>query len=101
MKRINELNISIDRAEVTSISIGLVDREWQMTISGNLISSTGQEVTSFNYSTNTWSEKTKIEFPSSAMGLGAKLFEIAQPIIIKKIQGHFRALGAGETNNEN
>ena len=96
MTRINDVSIQIDRAEVTEISISLKKEEWEISISGNLISSTGHEVTTFNYSSEAWNDNTKIDFPLEAMKPGVELFKIAQPIIIKKIQGHFNALGSGE-----
>lgn len=95
-QKINEVDIRITRADITSVSIGLKEGEWQLFISGNLVSETGQEVTSFSYSSEAWNDKTKIEVPMSVSGIGAALFQIVQPIIIEKIQGHFRSLESGE-----
>jgi hypothetical protein len=99
-QKINEVDIRITRADITSVSIGLENGEWQLSISGNLVSETGQEVTSFSYSSNGWNDKTKIEVPIAIPGIGAALFQIVQPLIIEKIQGHFRSLEAGESEVE-
>lgn len=96
LKNINQVDIKITRAEVTSVRIGLKDGEWQMTISGRLMSETGQEVTDFTYATESWNDVSKIDFPIEALGPARELIMIAEPVIIKKIQGHFRALGDGK-----
>jgi hypothetical protein len=95
-QKINEVDIRITRAEVTAVTIGLEDGVWKLSIAGNLISETGHVMTSFNYSSHSWNDEAKIEVPLAASGLGAKLFEMIEPIIIKKIQGHFNALTDGK-----
>lgn len=96
MKKINEVDIKITRAEVRSVKVTLKDGNWEMSISGALISETGQEVTDFSYSTDSWLDKSKFDFPIEGLRPAGELFMLAEPIVIRKIQGHFNALGDGK-----
>lgn len=99
MKNINEVDIRINRAEVNEVSVKLINGQWHMEINGSLISETGQSVSNFSFDTNGWNQRQKFDFPLSALGISAELFKIAEPIVIKKIQGHFSSLGSGEEND--
>ena len=100
MKQINEIDIKITKAVVTAVKISLDEDGVNLEVSGDLISDTKRKVTSFSYSSDAWQGNQKIKIPSSIHLPARKLFEIAQPLVIEKIQGHFKALPSGRKKHD-
>lgn len=99
MKKVNELNIKINKAIITKIEVDLSNGEPAWTVSGQLITSTGHNISSFYFSTSGWSEKNKIEAPVSVNYLGRSLFELFTPTVMEKIMGTFKSLPSGKKEN--
>jgi hypothetical protein len=96
-KKINELNILINKAIVTSISVTIQENgEVLWEVSGKLISNNGVEVSNFRYYSKSWDDKLKLKIPIEADMHGEALFKIFQQPIIEKINGVFKQLPKGE-----
>lgn len=96
MSNVNEVNIKINKAIITSIEITLKDGVAQWDVSGSLISTTGKEVSRFAYSSQHWEDDKKIEVPVEGNLYGRSLFEMFTPIIVRHINGDFKQLPAGK-----
>jgi len=93
MKKINEVNIKIERAVITKINVELKENgkaEWMITAS--LLTKQGKKITEFSTGNYHWDEKEDCEIPVIADCLGRQLFETFMPIIIKKINGELMGL---------
>lgn len=96
MKRINELNIKINRAVITRVSVELdfETNKPSWTISGKLVTQQGIAISDFCFSSDSWQDKNKIEVPSLADLSARGLFEIFTPVIMEKLGNMFKALPA-------
>lgn len=94
MRKINELNIKINKAIITQISIDL-DEEVVWNVSGKLITDKGMSISTFNFSNNSWvDDDKKLGVPLEANVLGRKLFEAFTPEVLEKLGNMFTALPA-------
>lgn len=87
MSKINEIDIKITKAIVTSIGIELEEDTPKYTIKGWLVSEHGLRVSEFMFWSDSYSDTRKIEVPVTVHQLSAALFKAATPIVYKKING--------------
>lgn len=81
------LDIKIDKALVTGISISLSDNGVTYSVSGSLYSVTGKEITDFNFRSKHWETDKELELPLDADVLGRRMFEVCQKAVIDHING--------------
>jgi hypothetical protein len=96
MAKINEINIKINRAIVTKISIELDEEKPTWWITGALISESGKKISEFGMSNSHWDDSKNIEIPVEAQMLGRQLFEVFMPILRKQVDGEFKVLEDGK-----
>lgn len=96
MKKLNELDIRINKAEITSIQIGIEDSGFTYEVRGKLIAENGLTISTFDFETDSYNNSMKFEAPMSALGASRELFEKITPVILQKISGTFARLGDGK-----
>jgi len=102
MKKVNELEIKITKALITSISIDLDAQNNipNFTVSGQLITEQGQAISSFSFATNHWKEDSTINVPMTIHNPAREIFELLTPVIYEKINGVFPKLSAQSTQDD-
>lgn len=97
MKKVNELNIKINKAVITKIMVELNPEKEEATwnVYGKLITDTGRSISDFGFSNDAWYNKDKeIQVPLAANFNGRALFEIFTPIVLEKLGSEFKKLPA-------
>ena len=94
MKRVNEIDIKITKAIVTSIGIELDDDQPRYTVKGWLVSEHGLRVSEFMFWSNSYGDTNKIEIPIEIHRYSAEIFKAMTPVIHKKINGMYKELPA-------
>lgn len=94
MSKINEIEIKITKAIVTSIGIELEEEKPKYTVKGWLVSDHGVRISEFMFWSNSWSDANKIEVPIDIHQLSADIFRSMTPVIYKKINGIHKQLPA-------
>lgn len=94
MSKINEIDIKITKAIVTSVGVELEGEEPKYTIKGWLVSEQGQRVSEFMFWSNSYGDTNKIEIPVEMHQISAELFKVVTPVIYKKINGLYKQLPA-------
>ena len=92
MSKVNELNININKAVITSIDISLGNDGLEVEVNGSLLTKQGKRVSSFHFTTNHWNDEDKLQVPMDIHNPARKIFEILTPVIYSKIEGEFKAL---------
>jgi len=98
MKKVNELNINITKAVISSITVELGDDGVVWRVNGKLLTKDGKEISTFNFSTDSYCDSRKIEVPISANVWARNMFEELTPVIYRKINGEFKSLSKGGKN---
>jgi hypothetical protein len=99
MNKINELNIKINKAVITKVTIELdiETNEPTWTVQGALITSTNKKVSDFVFSSETWySEDKRLKVPSYLHLPARDIFEAFTPVIYEKLGETFLALPQGK-----
>lgn len=97
MKKVNELNITINKALITEINIRLSEDEVIWNVSGQLLTDKGLSISSFNFSNLSWLDNDKkLSVSLEANILGKRLFESFTPEVLKKLGSTFMALPEGK-----
>lgn len=100
MKKVNELNIKINKAIITDIQVELKEENVVWTVRGKLITEQGMAISDFYFSNDSWMNKDKkISVPLEANSLGRKLFEAFTPEVLEKLGNMFTALPAPKEEN--
>lgn len=94
MSKINEINIKITKAIVTSIGIELDDEKPKYTVKGWLVTEHGQRISEFMFWTDCYADTYKLEVPVEIHQIAAELFRNMTPVIYKKINGMYKELPA-------
>jgi len=94
MSKINEIDIKITKAIVTSIGIELEEDQPKYTIKGWLVSENGLRVSEFMFWSNSYGDQNKIEIPVEIHRFSADIFRAMTPVIYKKINGLYKQLPA-------
>lgn len=92
--KINELNISINKALVEKVTLSLTDEGLQVEVEGGLYTPQNNRISSFDFSTNGWREESKIEIPAYLNSPAKEIFTQLTPIIYEKINGLYPKLNA-------
>lgn len=95
MKKVNELNIKINRAVITGISIDLdLDSKTPIwTITGKLLTDKGMPISDFTFGNRSWmNDDRKIEISLDANMCGRELFEVFTPVVLEKLGNMFKSL---------
>jgi len=94
MKKINELNININKAIVTEVTLSLEENGLSVNVIGGLFTDQGKKVSNFNFSTKkySWDSDNDIEIPMSLNFPAKEIFETLTPIIYEKLNGAFQAI---------
>ena len=93
MKKINEIDIHIDKAVVTRISIELKENnkaEWIITAS--LITKNNKKLTEMHFGNFHWDLEKNSTIPLEADMHARELFKLMQPVIINEINGNMLSL---------
>lgn len=93
-KNINELNININKAIITSVNLSLGEKGLAVSVEGGLYTSQLKKVSNFQFTTKqySWNSENDIEVPVS-INLPAKaIFEALTPVIYEKLNGVFEAI---------
>lgn len=94
MKKINELDININKAIITEVTLSLGDKGLSVAVTGGLYTSQLKKVSNFQFTTKqySWDSENDIEVPVS-INLPAKtIFEELTPVIYEKLNGIFEAI---------
>ncbi len=90
--RINELNITINKAVIEEVHISLEeDKGLVVYCKGGMYTKNGKKVAEFQYGTN-WYGDVKIEVPAFINKPARDIFEMLTPIIYEKINGVYKSL---------
>lgn len=100
MTKINELNINITKAVISSISVELGDEGAEWSVSGKLLTKENREISNFNFSSDSYSDDRKIKIPVSMDIWARNMFETLTPVIYEKINGQFKALPEGKNERK-
>jgi hypothetical protein len=92
MRKVNEINININRAVVKSISIDLTEDKVIWSVLGALLTKEGKEISTFSMTNNHWDDSKNIEVPLEANVYAKELFKAFMPILYKQINGEFKSL---------
>ena len=96
MPNVNEINIKIDKAIITSVTFKLntdnAEEPLAVQVYGELLTDKNKKVTSFSYDSDGWSEDQKFEVPVTFHAIAKEVFQQLTPIIYEKINGTFKAL---------
>lgn len=99
MTKINELNINITKAVITSISIELGDKEAEWSISGKLLTKENKEISNFSFGSEHYNDDRKIEIPVSMNVWARNMFEELAPVIKEKRQNWYFSFGSGQLHD--
>mgnify|MGYP006943123781 CR=1 FL=1 len=94
MKKINELNINISTAVITSVTLSLGEEGLEVIVSGSLMTDSGQQVSNFQFNSKkySWEKESEIEVPLSLNFPAKEIFEKLTPVIYEKLNGKFMAI---------
>jgi len=95
MKRINELNITINKALITEVHLSLEDEGLQIYVKGDLLTDSNKKVSEFSFSSQFYSSN-KIEVPMDIHPYAREIFERMTPVIYEKLGQSFKALPKGK-----
>ncbi len=96
MKKINELDIRITRAEIAQITWSMRNDSHSWTISGHLLTESGRKVSDFTFSTSAWNEDMKIELPPTIDAHMRAIIETVTLPVLDKLNGLTEALPEGQ-----
>lgn len=94
MKKINELNININKAVITTVTLSLGEKGLGVNVSGSLMTSQGKVVSGFQFTTKqySWDSENDIDVPLSINLPAKEIFEQLTPVIYEKLNGVFEAI---------
>ena len=96
---INEINITINKAVITSVTFKLNpegEEPLAVQVHGELLTDKNKRVTTFSYDSDGWSEEQKFKVPVYFHAIAKEVFKQLTPIIYEKINGTFKALPEGK-----
>lgn len=98
MSNINELNININKAVVTTVTLKLGKEGLGVTVTGSLMTQDNREVSGFCFTTKqySWDSENDIIVPPSLNLPAKEIFEMLTPVIYEKLNGAFPAIKAGK-----
>lgn len=98
-EKINEIEVKITKAVITSVTVEIDKDEPVYTVSGNLLTEHGMKVSTFQFSNRDWySEQSKISIPYLVHAWSAEIFKALNPVVRDKINGMFKQLPSGGIN---
>lgn len=96
--KVNELNINITKAVITSVTLRLGDEGLLVEVSGSLLTDQGKKISSFNFANNHWQDEMKFDLPFEINMPAKEIFKLLTPKVYAKINGEFRSLSSGKQN---
>lgn len=96
MSKVNEININIKKALMTSFDVELQDGgNVKLNVKGGLLTEQGKVVSDFWFSNSTWiSDDKKLEIPVKVHMLIGEIFKEMTPVIYQKLNDSYKALPA-------
>jgi len=93
-KQINELNININKAVITSVTLTLGEKGLNVVVSGSLMTNQGKSVSNFQFTTKeySWEQENNIDVPLSINLPAKEIFEQLTPVIYQKLNGVFEPI---------
>jgi hypothetical protein len=93
MKKINEINITINKAVITKVSIEIKESGVVFDVFGKLVTDKGIAISDFCFSSEAWYNKERqLDIPVSLHATAREVFEKLTPIVYTKINGVFASL---------
>ena len=94
MAKVNELNININKALITSVTLSLGEKGLSVNVSGSLMTAQGKSVSNFQFTTKeySWDNENNIDVPLSINLPAKEIFEQLTPVVYEKLNGVFEAI---------